>query len=139
MPQKTGFADVIRDWEGLLGAVDDNKEALPNVEPHRVALAQHLVETKALKGRQDSARALRQQATQDLKAMLDKGRGLAIRLRGAVRGDLGHKAERLVQFGVVPFRKHPRRPKGEDGEPETPQPPGPVSPSPAKEEVKPAQ
>ena len=137
MNNKSSYADLIRDWEALLMAIQDNKQALPDIERLRAELEQHLAEVKALKARQDSAAGARQATTQELAAMLTKGRALAIRVRGAIKSEFGHQSERLPQFGVAPFRKRPRRPKGTEENP--PVPPGPVSPSPDKEEVKPAQ
>ena len=109
MPNTSSYADVVRDWELLLSAATDNLADLGDAERHRAALEQHLAETKALKARQDSARAIRQRMTQELMEMLEQGRELAIRLRNAVKANIGPKNERLVQFGVVPLRKRGRR------------------------------
>ena len=42
-----------------------------------------------------------------------------MRLRGAVKFKIGPRNERLVQFGIAPLRRHPRR----DPEPAPPPPP----------------
>jgi hypothetical protein len=127
MPNPSSYADLVRDWELLLTAAQDNAAELAEAEPQRAALAQHLEATRAVKARQDSAGAIKQQITQELNKMLVDGRELAIRLRNAVRSFMGHRNERLVQFGVAPLRKRQRRPKkpteGED--------PGETSPVPA--------
>ena len=109
MSNVNSYADVIRDWELVLTAAKENADTLPSIEIHRIALEAHLEVTKATKARQDSHTAARQQATQDLKGMITLGRELAIRLRGAIRADVGPKSERLVQFGVVPIRPRTRR------------------------------
>jgi hypothetical protein len=122
MPNVSSYADTIRDWDSLLIAVRENTELLPDIERHRTALELHMESTRQVKTRQDSFAAGRQGATQDLKEMLTKGRELAIRLRGAVKANIGPKNERLVQFGVAPLRPR-RRPPVE--KPELP-PPAPV-------------
>ena|SRR5215208_2892417 len=109
MPNISSYADVIRDWELLLTAAGDNADLLANVERHRTALEKHLTETKALKGRQDSAAAERQASTQALNAKLEEGRELATRFRSSVKAEIGPKSERLVQFKVAPQRKRGRR------------------------------
>ena len=109
MPNASSYADFILEVDGLLAAVAEHLVELPSVEPHRAALAAFAEELKALKLRQDTARAIRQRSTQELKAFKTKGRGLIIRLRGAVKADLGHDNETLVQFGMAPFRKRVRR------------------------------
>lgn len=111
MPNTSSYADVVRDWELLLAAANDNLALLGDAEPHRAALEQHLAETKALKARQDSARAARQKATQELDKKLDEGREKAMRFRAAVKANLGPKNEQLVQFGMVPLRKRGPREK----------------------------
>lgn len=120
MPEINSYADIIRDWEQLLTSAKANAETLPSIETHRLALETHLEATKGTKARQDSHTALRQQATQDLKAMVALGRELAIRLRGAVRADVGPKSELLVQFGMAPLRPRTRR---SPAAPTTPEPP----------------
>ncbi len=105
----TSFADVLRDWELLLEAANDNAEPLAAAQPVREALATSLAEARALKARQDSFSANRQQTTQELRELIDRGREEARRLRGLAKGLLGTKTERLVQFRVMPVRRQSRR------------------------------
>jgi len=119
MPQISSYADTIRDWDSLLTAVRTNSESLPDIERHRSAMELHMEVTREIKARQDSFLAGRQGATQDLKAALTNGRELAIRLRGAVKANIGPRNERLVQFGIAPLRPRRRTPTEK---PETPPP-----------------
>ena len=111
MPNINSYADVALNWEGLLTAVLENAQFLPNVEPHRAAMEKHLAATKAVKARQDAHTAGRQEATQELRSMLAEGRDLAIRLRNAIKAEIGSKTERLVHFGMIPTRKRTRKVK----------------------------
>jgi hypothetical protein len=103
------FAKVIRQWEALLTAADEHQLDLARIEHHRAALRQHLEATRTVKARQDSARAAKQRATQELEGMVGQGHELARALRHAVQSELGAKNELLVQFGVMPIRKRGRR------------------------------
>jgi hypothetical protein len=103
------FANVIRQWEALLTAADEHALDLARIEHHRTALRQHLAATRAVKARQDSARAAKQRATQELEGMVELGNDLARALRHAAQSELGAKNELLVQFGVMPIRKRGRR------------------------------
>ncbi|HEV7516454.1 MAG TPA: hypothetical protein VGR07_09155 [Thermoanaerobaculia bacterium] len=103
------LADILRDWEALLGAVADHEGALAVVEPHRAALAESLERARQAKALQESHRASRQRETQVLKELRAEGRDRAIRLRGAVRAELGTRTERLVQFGIHPLGRRPLR------------------------------
>lgn len=108
MPNINSFADLVLDQERLLLAFDDNAEELAPAEPQRNAVAINLDRLRDLKARQDSFGAQRQQTTQDLLALMDKTREDARRLRGMVKGLLGTRNERLVQFQVAPVRRRSR-------------------------------
>ncbi len=129
------YADVIKDWEALLTALREHAPNLPNLEAGRIAFEEHLAKTKEMKARQDSQTAARQEATQELNKLLKDGGELAIKLRALVKGILGPKSERLVQFGVAPLRKRRRKPAATPV-PETPTPAEPGTPPPPV--VKPA-
>jgi len=130
------YADVIKDWEALLTALRENAPNLPNLEASRLAFEEHVAKTKEMKARQDSQTAARQEATQELATLLKEGGEMAIKLRALVKGTLGPKRERLVQFGIAPQRKRRRKAAAQPPAPETPTPaqPGTTPPPAAKPE-----
>lgn len=105
----TSFSDIIRDWELLLEATNDNESVQAGAQPQREALAAALAQVRAQKARQDSCTARRQEATQELREMITQGREMARRLRGVTKSILGTKSERLVQFRVSPIRPRSNR------------------------------
>jgi hypothetical protein len=110
MPQVRSFADLIRDWEKLLAACQENSAALASVEPQRLALETLLARGRDVKNRQDALVAQKQQTTQELEALKEEGKEAARRLRGAVKSILGTRSELLVQFNTAPLRKRgPRK------------------------------
>ncbi|MEA2605017.1 MAG: hypothetical protein QOF89_6009 [Acidobacteriota bacterium] len=122
MPVPSSYADVIKDWEALLTAALEHAQSLPDAERTRIAFQDHVARTKEMKARQESLTAARQEATQSLRKLVKDGKDLAIRLRGAVKANLGPTSEGLVQFGIAPVRKRAAR-KTKSPEPETPTPP----------------
>ena len=108
MPNNSSFADLVRDLDRLLEAFKDSAEVLAPAEPQRAALQLSLDRLKELKALQDSCTAKRQEATQELVHLMLQAREDARRLRGMVKGLLGTKSERLVQFQVAPLRSRPR-------------------------------
>ncbi len=102
------FADVVRDWEELLEAVNDNAEVLASAAPQQEALQASLAALRAKRTHQASCTASRQEATQDLAVLVEQGNENARRLRGLVKAVIGTKSERLVQFRVVPLRRRRR-------------------------------
>ncbi len=105
----SSFSDIVRDWELLLEATNDNEGVQAGAQPQREALVAALARVRAQKARQDSCTARRQEATQDLREMITQGREMARRLRGVTKSILGTKSERLVQFRVSPIRPRNRR------------------------------
>jgi hypothetical protein len=106
---KTTYMKTLGDWEGLLGAVAEHIQLMPEVEDLRKVLDQHAARARELKLQQESATALRQGLTQQIKAELVKGRDVALRIRGIARARIGPKNESLVQFNVAPLRPRTRR------------------------------
>jgi len=117
MPINSSYADFIRDVDKLLTGAAEVAALVPVAEPHRLALVDTFDKIKTAKARQDSLQASRQEVTQDLNTLLDKGKDEAIRLRGVLRAELGPRSERLVHFGVAPLRKRSRRTKPPEEEP----------------------
>ena len=111
MPDINSFADLVLDQEKLLRAFEDNAEVLVPAGPQRDAVASNLSQLHATKGRQDSFTAQRQEATQELNALMHHTREDARRLRALVKGLLGTRSERLVQFQVAPNRTRVRTKK----------------------------
>ncbi len=98
-------ADFQTDWEGLVTAAQENAANLPAAEAHRVVMEGVLGDFKTTKALQNTHRAGKQKATQDLKDILTRGKEMAIRLRGAIKADLGLKSEELVLYGILPVRR----------------------------------
>ena len=130
MPNKNAFADLVLDQERLLSAFADNAELLAPAEPQRTAVETNLKNLRDVKARQDSFAAQRQEATQELDRLMIQAREDTRRLRGMVKGLLGTKNERLVQFKVPPLRSRPRRSATKAK---------PVPPPPAAEPVQPSE
>lgn len=138
MTVATSHADVVNDWEGVLTAARNNTEKLPDIERHASALELVLGQTKAMKSLQASHTAARQVATQELRKLVAQGRELAIRLRGAVKADIGPKSEQLVEFNMKPIRKRPRKTKaGKPPEVKTPEAPPAGTQTPKPQDSKP--
>jgi hypothetical protein len=109
MPNLNSLADQFLDWDRMLQAFLDNAEVLAPAEPQRAALEKTLQAARDLKARQESHAAVRQETTQSLDGLIKQGREEARRLRGMVKGLLGTKNERLVQFRVAPIRARGRK------------------------------
>jgi phage terminase Nu1 subunit (DNA packaging protein) len=122
MPGRTSFADTVFDLEQLHTSVSTHPTLVPSAaERYRSALEELLTQLKTLSSTQKTLRADKQKVTQDLKETLRQGRRLATDVRTVIRGEVGIRSEKLVEFGIAPLRPRPRR-KVETEEPVAPRP-----------------
>lgn len=110
MPGRTSFADTVFDLEQLSTSVSAHTTLVPSAaEKYRTALEEMLTKLKVLSSTQKTLRADKQKVTQDLKETLRQGRRLATDVRTVIRGEVGIRSEKLVEFGIAPLRPRPRR------------------------------
>jgi hypothetical protein len=110
MSSRNSYPVLINNLKELLEAVNREPEVQPSIEEERQTLAQALAEVQSLRARQAELTALRQEATQQIKAALAQAKDAAIQVRSVVRGKIGPRNERLVHFKVTPIRKRRRKP-----------------------------
>jgi len=113
-------ADLTQDWTGLLDATEKNPELRQVVELDYQELRQFLVDMQSLKLRQIDLGAQRQEVTQKLKSVMERGRETAMRIRAIAKGKLGPRSERLVHFSVAPLRRQGARKPAVKPDGETP-------------------
>src|SRR5262245_9084048 len=117
VPSKNSYPELILDFQELLRSTDTVPELLPSIEVERQVLVQVLADVERLRTRQAELTALKQRATQELREAIERGKEARIQVRSVLRGKVGPKNERLVQFKVAPLRKRKRKPEEEDETP----------------------
>jgi len=103
--------DLVIDWEKLAAAFRANPPAVIGVEPMLQDFETLLAELRSLGIQQDAQTAAVQQTSQDLDARVKRGTLLASRLRSAAKAFYGDRTEKVIEFGMRPFRKPVRSPK----------------------------
>jgi hypothetical protein len=95
-----------------------NISELPQMEIPRGQLDTMLGKLKDLKAQQASLRAAKQEVSKQLLELLSEGEKLLTFLDTGIRQHYGNRAEKLLEFGLQPFRSQPRvRIIGLDGKP----------------------
>jgi hypothetical protein len=112
------FADFVKEGDRIVGAVRANVANLSHLQVSADKLASLLENMGELVIQQSALQASKQQVTSDLNQTLDDGLRLLTFLRKGVREQYGPRNEKLVEFGLQPFRGRLRR-----SEPVTPPPP----------------
>ncbi|MBW8877138.1 MAG: hypothetical protein JF614_19400 [Acidobacteria bacterium] len=92
-------------WERILVSLLANIADLPHLEAPRAKLQALLEEVRTLVTQQDLHAASKQQISQRLKTLLADGKKLSTFLRTGVKEHFGNRNEKLVEFGVQPFRR----------------------------------
>jgi hypothetical protein len=107
-------------WQRLTTSLAANAADLPHLEAHRERLAELLTQVQNLGNQQAALTASKQEVTKQLQAAVTEARTISAFLRSGVREKYGKEAEKLVEFGLRPFRGLRRR--DEETEAPAPQP-----------------
>jgi hypothetical protein len=130
--KRASIADVMKDADDLLASVATNAALLGDIDTANLQAA--IAAYRPRVARQINSQGEKQLATQQMRQTLKEVREAAFHLRAAIRGRLGPRHPKLVEFGVTPTpERRPRRSKANP--PTTPtnpptEPGGPVTPPP---------
>ena len=119
---KSSLADFVTDWEKLLKNVTDTAAELPDLTVYRSPLDQLLGQAKDGLALAAARVGIKQQETKERQALMKAGKEAASKLRSAIKAHFGAKSERLLQYGMFPFRKRVKAQEKEKPKPETPAP-----------------
>lgn len=115
----TNFAATVLDLEELHAAIVRNPGLVPGAEALREPLELAIANVRSLSIARNTLIADKQRLTQELKAAVTAAETLAIDIRAIIRGQVGSRSEKLVEFGVAPLRRRTRKSKpAEEPEPE---------------------
>ena len=107
--QQTRYSDFVTDWEHLLNTLAANTAELPHLEAPRAKLQGFLEEVRSLAMQQDLHAANKQLASTQLRAALSNGKKLTTFLRTGLKEHYGNRSEKLVEFGIPPFRRRTKK------------------------------
>jgi hypothetical protein len=124
--------EILGSLQKLNAALIANAVSLPNIEAERQRFNQMLNATLEAFTRQGSLTSEKQEASQTLHNLLTETSRLATSLRFSVKSLYGIRSEKLLEFGMKPFRG--RKPALPLQPTPTPDPdPDPVDPGPTVE------
>ncbi|HKV09094.1 MAG TPA: hypothetical protein VJ725_13205 [Thermoanaerobaculia bacterium] len=126
MPREKKYVGVVGDLQRLLGAMDANQEELPQMEPFRQKLTGLVAQALEILQQQAALKASKQESSKRLRQLLEAGQRLATVTRTAVKEHYGSREEKVVEFGLQPFRG--RKAKASTAKPKPAPLPPPVVP-----------
>ena len=124
MAREPKYGATLNGWERLLASMEANPDDFKALEEHRAKLKSMLDTARQASAHQAAMDAAKQEATKNLQSLLVEGRKLATFLRGGVKQRYGDRSEKLVEFGLAPFRAKTKA-KSDQKPPATP-PPSPT-------------
>lgn len=92
------------EWQRLLAALQVNQGDLPHLETQRTQLETMVGQAEDLFQSQAALSASKQEASQQLATLVSECQRLATVLRYSLKQYYGPTAEKLVEFGIQPFR-----------------------------------
>jgi hypothetical protein len=117
MPEPT-YAEFFKTAELVTKSLATHAEELSHLEVSRLKFDALFTQVKELSAEQADLTAKKQEVSKRLAALVLDGRELLTFLKVGVKQHFGKRAEKLVAFGMQPFRSRPRlKVVGPDGEP----------------------
>ena len=112
---RENYTLTVSGFRRLSDSLDANADDIRFLEEQRLLLREMTEKAQTLVGRRNALEAEKQEVTRELQGLLEEGRKLASYLRAGVKQRYGTRSEKLVEFGVRPFRG--RAPRSSDDEP----------------------
>ena len=131
MAQEWQYMNTVNGWDKLDVAVTANVTQVPEVEVNLPGLRERSQKARNLFAKQAALTAAKQEVTKELQQVIQEGNARARVIREALRTYLGKESEKLIEFGVLPFRGITRKPAEK-----SPAPEASTSPVPAPDSVK---
>ena len=124
MANNSSIADHMTDFQRLLLSVSNNPDSVPDVSVPQVSLEVTVLEMRTILFRQDAHRAGMRGDSKRLRELLVRGADSARQIRSLIRGHLGPRNEKLVEFRI-PVLGRPRALPPAEPPPQLPEAPAP--------------
>jgi predicted component of type VI protein secretion system len=98
------YPETFAEWRRLVKPLTTNNGDTPHLEGHRTRLEALMTQVEEIEKQQAALAAAKQEASQQLKALIAEGRKVAAFLKAGIRERYGRTAEKLVEYGLQPFR-----------------------------------
>lgn len=115
--------ETLAEWRRLIQPLPTNQADTPYLEGHYTRLSALLTQVEDIEKQQAALTAAKQEASKQLKALVVEGRKVAAFIKAGLREKYGRGAEKLVEFGLRPFRgKKTAKPEEPEVQPPAPTP-----------------
>ena len=119
------YMHKVAGWEVTATGLTANQDQLQHLEGHRVQLQESTVQFKELSTHFNALTTSKQDVNKEMRKLFSQVEALMIYLRAAVRQHYGKDSEKLIEFGLQPYRG--RNPQPKTPLPETVKPSDPTA------------
>lgn len=127
MSRETTYAGMLGDLQRFKAALEANIAELPHLQGTLDRVGVLLAQGQEVSNRQMALTASKQETSKQLKVLVTEGQRVANAARALLKEHYGLRSEKLVEFGIQPFRGRNRVSKASTPAPEQPTP-EPTSP-----------
>ncbi|HEX5716093.1 MAG TPA: hypothetical protein VF179_08040 [Thermoanaerobaculia bacterium] len=103
------YMNTVNGWDKMDVAVTANAEKVPELEVNLGGLRTRSQRARQLFAQQAALTAAKQEVTKELQQVIQEGNARVKFLREGLKAYLGKDNEKLIEFGVMPFRGLVRR------------------------------
>src|SRR5215212_5518255 len=98
------YMHKVAGWEVTATGLAANQPQLQHLDGHRIQLQEGTVQFKALSTQFNVLTTSKQEVCKDMQELFRQVEALMVYLRAAVRQHYGRDSEKLIEFGLQPFR-----------------------------------
>ena len=109
MAEERLYMNAVNGWDQMATAVTANNDQVAHLEVGVPKLRERSQRARSLYSQYAAMRAAKQEIWKELQKVLEEGEAEMRYLREGVRAHYGKRSEKLVEFGVPPFRGIKRR------------------------------
>ena len=120
------YMNTVNGWDKMDTAVTANPDKVPELQGNVTALREKSQRARNLFAKQAALAAAKQEVTKELQQVIQEGNAHAKFIREGLKAYLGKDNEKLIEFGVQPFRGITRKPAEKRPAPQASAPPFPA-------------
>ena len=127
MAEERLYMNAVNGWAQMATAVTANNDQVAHLEVGVPKLQERSQRARSLYAQYAAMRAAKQEIWKELQQVLEEGDAVMRYLKEGVRAHYGKRSEKLVEFGVQPFRGVKRKSAKDSTVPDVPPAPAPDS------------
>ena len=120
MAEERLYMNAVNGWDQMASSLTANNDQVAHLEVSLPGLRERSQRARSLYAQYAAMRAAKQEIWRELQQVLEEGDATMRYLKEGVRAHYGKRSEKLVEFGVQPFRGVKRKSAKDSTAPDVP-------------------